>query len=138
MTAPPDHIVVTHGSLSVCVPRDLFSGPDAEPVQEKILPFRKMISERYPWLSENSVDVLMRHAREDIVRTLDEETGGRSVSKKLAYDGKLENAIRHMREHLERDPNDADSWYVLGELLCKAGKAEEGYRAMNRGRSLIE
>jgi len=138
MSTPADHIVVTHGNLSVNVPKDLFFGLDAEPVMENVIPFRKMIAERYPWLTENSIDVLMRRAREEMLRTIDEETGGRMVSKKLASEGKLDNAIKHITRHLEENPNDADSWYVLGELLCKAGRAEEGYRAMNRGRSLIK
>ena len=71
-----------------------------------------------------------------MVRILDEETKGRSHSRELAESGRLEDAIAHMRLHLEMDPDDADSWYALGNLLCKAGNAEEGYKALNRGRTL--
>ena len=132
------YITVTHGSLTVNVPRDLFTGPDCEFVPEKTAEFRKMIGRRYPWLSENSIDVLMRNARNEMINTIDEETGGRVASKQMASKGKFDQAIAHLKEHLERNPQDADSWYALGELLCKAGRAEEGYRAMNRGRSLSE
>ena len=132
------HITVQHGSLSVKVPRNLFTGPDCDLDEDKVKEFRAMLSKRYPWLTENSLDVLMRNARKEMLRTIDEETGGRSASKQMASKGKYDQAIKHLKEHLERDPDDADSWYTLGELLCKAGKVEEGYRAMNRGRSLID
>ena len=132
------HITVQHGSLSIKVPRDLFHGPECELVEDKVRDFRDMLSKRYPWLTENALDVFMKNARKEMLRTIDEETGGRTASKQMASKGKFDDAIRHLKEHLERDPNDADSWYTLGELLCKSGKVEEGYRAMNRGRSLIE
>lgn len=138
MAVPSDHISVTHGSLTVNVPRDLFSGPECLPIAEKVERFRKMISERYPWITENSLDVLMRNARKEMLRITDDESNGKTVSRHLASEGKMDNAIKHLEKYLERDPNDADSWYTYGELLCKVGRVEEGYRAMNRGRSLIE
>lgn len=132
------HITVTHGSLTIKVPRDLFYGPECELDEKKTKEFRDILSKRYPWLTENGLDVIMRNARKEMLRTIDEETGGRVASKNMASKGKYDQAIKHLKAHLERDPNDADSWYTLGELLCKAGNVEEGYRAMNRGRSLIE
>ena len=48
----------------------------------------------------------------------------------------LDEAIAHLQLHLESNPRDADSWYKLGELLCKAGRADEGYKAFNKGREL--
>ena len=60
----------------------------------------------------------------------------------------LEIFLDETREHLsslntqilnlEQNPEDVDNWYALGELLCKAGRTEEGYKALNRGRSLIK
>ena len=97
-----------------------------------------MIGRRCPWLSESSLDVLMNKARKEMIRIRDEETNGRSHSTVLASQGKLDEAIAHMQLHLENNPDDADSWYKLGELLCKAGRAEEGYKAMNRGRQLFD
>lgn len=120
--------------MSINVPRDLFRGPTAELVPEKALPFRKLMRERYPWLSENAMDVVLNHARTEMLRVLDEESGGRTESARLAAAGDLNGAIKHLQEHLDEDPDDADSWYALGELLCKAGRQEEGYRAFARGR----
>ncbi len=133
-----DHITVVHGNLTVDVPRRIFRGPDCEIDEEAARPFREMVRGRYPWVSESSMDVLMSKARKEMVRVLDEETKGRSHSSNLAHEGKLDQAIAHMRLHIEQDPEDADSWYALGNLLCQAGQADEGYRAFNRGRELAQ
>ena len=132
------HITVVHGNLTVDVPRKLFRGPYCEIDEETARPFRDMVRARYPWVSESSMDVLMSKARKEMIRVIDEETGGRSHSSNLAQQGKLDEAIAHMRLHIEQDPEDADSWYALGNLLCQAGRTDEGYRAFNRGRDLAQ
>ena len=132
------HITVVHGNLTVDVPRRLFRGPDCEIDEEAARPFRDMVRARYPWVSESSMDVLMSKARKEMIRVIDEETGGRSHSSNLAQQGKLDEAISHMKLHIEQDPEDADSWYALGNLLCQAGRTDEGYRAFNRGRELAQ
>ena len=132
------HITVVHGNLTVDVPRKLFRGPYCEIDEEAARPFRDMVRARYPWVSESSMDVLMSKARKEMIRVIDEETGGRSHSSNLAQQGKLDEAIAHMRLHIEQDPEDADSWYALGNLLCQAGRTDEGYRAFNRGRELAQ
>lgn len=125
---------MVHGSLTVDVPRSIFRGTDCQIDPERAAPFRRMIQDRYPWISDSSMDVLLSKARKEMIRVLDEETNGRSHSADLASRGKLEEAIAHLKLHLETNPDDADSWYRLGDLLCKAGRAEEGYRAYNTGR----
>ena len=130
------HITVTHGSLTVDVPRSLFKGPSCEIDEAAADRFKEMLRGRYPWLSESSTDVLMGKARKEMIRVLDEENKGRSHSRTLASDGKLSEAIAHMRLHLDMDSDDADSWYALGDLLCRSGDAAEGYKALNRGREL--
>ena len=105
------------------------------PEKEKEL--RDMLSKRYPWLTSNALDVIMRNARREMLRVMDEESGGRSTSRRLSSQGKNEMAIAHLEQHLKEHPEDADSWYALGELLCKVGRAEEGYKAMKKGRSLF-
>ena len=132
-----DYITVMHGSLTLKVPRSIFIGQEAVVDEKKAEEFRNLSQRRYPWLSDNAMDVILRNARKEMLRILDEESGGRSASKRMASEGKYEMAIEHLKEHLEHEPNDADGWYALGELLCKAGRTEEGYKAMNRGRSLI-
>jgi len=128
---------VTHGKLTVNVPRNIFRGGGAVIDEEKAAPFREMLKQRYPWLTDNSLDVLMENARKIVMRTLDEETNGRSLSRELESQGRTEEAISHLKRHLENGPEDADTWYALGELLCRSGRTEEGYKAFARGRELF-
>ena len=137
MSAPVDHITIPHGSMTLSIPKDIFEGPDARPNEKKEREFRELMKSRYPWLNDNSLDIIMKNARKEMLRIMDEESGGRSTSRRYASQGKYELAIEHLRQHLDDNPNDADGWYALGELLCKVGRTEEGYRAMNKGRSLI-
>ena len=136
MTVPQDCIEVVHGKMTLAVPRDIFSGRDAVIDEEKAKQFAEKTKKRYPWVTDNAMEVIMRNARKEMLRLNDERTGGRSTSKRLESEGKTEMAILHLRKHLEEHPDDADSWYALGELLCKTGKVEEGHRAINKGRSL--
>ncbi|MBQ8179130.1 MAG: tetratricopeptide repeat protein [Candidatus Methanomethylophilaceae archaeon] len=129
-----DHISVTHGNLTVDVPRRLFKGRECTLDEAAAEPFRRIVQARYPWVSDNSMDVLLKKARMEMIRVRDEETKGRDHSMNLASEGRLDEAIEHMKLHLELDPDDADSWYALGDLLCKAGRGMEGYKAYNRGR----
>jgi cytochrome c-type biogenesis protein CcmH/NrfG len=137
MTVPDDCLEIAHGKMILAVPKNIFSGRDAEIDEEKAKQFSEKTKRRYPWITDNAMVVVLRNARKEMLRLNDERTGGRSTSRKLESEGKTEMAIMHLKKHLEEHPDDADSWYALGELLCKSGKVEEGYRAINTGRSLI-
>ena len=137
MTVPSDCIEVIHGKMTLAVPKDLFSGRDEVIDEGKAKAFAEKTKKRYPWVTDNAMEVIFRNARKEMLRLNDERTGGRSTSKRLESEGKTEMAIQHLKKHLEEHPDDADSWYALGELLCKSGKVEEGHRAINKGRSLI-
>ncbi|AIZ56479.1 hypothetical protein Mpt1_c05910 [Candidatus Methanoplasma termitum] len=128
---------MTHGKLAVNVPRNIFKGDGATIDKEKAAAFREILKQRYPWLTDNSLDVLMEKARKTVVEIRNEETNGLSVSRELESQGRPEEAIKHLRRRLEMDADDPDLWYALGELLCKTGKTEEGYRAFARGRELF-
>ena len=95
-----DTITVTHGSLTIKVPRSLFKGRDAAPDEEKVRDFRNMLQRRYPWLSQNALDVVMRNARKEMMRVMDEETGGRNTSNRLASKGDYEKAIKHLERRI--------------------------------------
>ena len=137
MTVPSDCIEVIHGKMTLAVPKDMFSGRDAVIDEGKAKAFAEKTKKRYPWVTDNAMEVIFRNARKEMLRLNDERTGWRSTSKRLESEGKTEMAIQHLKKHLEEHPDDADSWYALGELLCKSGKVEEGHRAINKGRSLI-
>lgn len=133
-----DHITVTHGSLTVDVPRSIFRGRECKVDPERAESFKKIMQDRYPWLTDNSVEVLIKKARMEMARVRDEETNGREHSRNLAASGKIDQAIEHMQLHLELEPDDGDSWYELGNLLCQAGRVEEGYKAFNKGRKVFK
>lgn len=119
------------------VPSDLFSGAGGILDREKAEPFIELTRSRYPWITENSMEVLLRKASGEFVRILDEETCGRALSGDLASKGRNEEALAHLKRHLEKNPENGDTWYALGDLLCKMGRTEEGYQAYARGRKLF-
>ena len=69
--AQADHITVVHGSLTVDVPRSIFRGAELEIDPERAEPFRRMIQDRYPWITDNSMDVLLNKARKEMIRVRD-------------------------------------------------------------------
>ena len=127
---------MTHGKLTVNVPLDIFIGEDARYKEPDASNFYRMIGERYPWLSDNSMVLLKENARRDLLTMMDEETCGRSGAKALDASGRTVDAIAHIKRFLERNPNEYASWYLLGDLLCKMGDAKGGYEAYSRGRDL--
>lgn len=134
MQVPKGHIAVHHGNLVVMVPRSIFKKGTGTIVPERAAPFIEMVRGRYPWLTENSVNVLMERASREMAQILDKETSGRSAAHHLESRGETQKAIEHLEHILNLNPEDADSWYMLGELLCKVGRAEEGYVAFSKGR----
>ncbi|MDD7423673.1 MAG: tetratricopeptide repeat protein [Candidatus Methanomethylophilaceae archaeon] len=137
MSPQANHIEVTHGTMRISVPRDIFEGPEAIPIPEKVAAFSDLVRGRYPWISENSVEVLMRNARKTMLTVLEEESHGMCVARLKEAKGDLDGAIAQMRRWAEKEPNNCDVWYYLGQLYFKAGRNDEGHKAMNRGRSLI-
>jgi tetratricopeptide (TPR) repeat protein len=138
MMTQADHITVYHGSMSVDVPRRIFKGKDCTIDQAEVEPFKRIIQSRYPWISDNAVNVILNKARMEMMRVRDEETNGREYSKTLAEKGKLDDAIQHLRVRLELNPDDARTWYDLGELLFKKGDAKGGFEAFHRGDELFK
>lgn len=124
MSAPEGYFSVSHGSTTLNVPRSIFQGENAVLNQAEADRFYGIVRRRYPWITPNSYKVLLDTARKEFLALRDEETGGISTSRIMAADGDLKGAIRHLRKHLEEDPEDADAWNELGQLLCRAGDAE--------------
>ena len=134
MSAPEGYFTVCHGSLSLNVPRRIFKGRNSEIDKDEAEKFLSLVQARYPWITRNSFDVMLKKAREEFIRLRDEETGGISTSRMLASKGDKKGAIEHLRAHLEEDPEDADAWMELGKLLCDIGDADAGYKAFNEAR----
>ena len=134
MAVPEGHFELHHGKLVVNVPRNIFKKGTCEPIPERTAVFKERTMGRYPWLTEGSWDVIMSKAIKEMSQILDEESFGRTAAKKMADEGRVDDAIRHIEVYLREHPDDPDGWYMLGELLCRIGKTEEGYRAFAEGR----
>ncbi|MDR0334330.1 MAG: tetratricopeptide repeat protein, partial [Methanomassiliicoccaceae archaeon] len=80
---------------------------------------------------------LKRRTREEMQRVIEEGLRGPRKARMLSGDGKDMEAVRHLESYLIDFPDDPDAWYALGEILCKMGRTEEGYRMMNHGRRLF-
>ena len=79
----------------------------------------------------------MRNARKTMLTVLEEESHGMCIARLKEAKGDLDGAIAQMRRWAEKEPNNCEIWYYLGQLYFKAGRNDEGHKAMNRGRSLI-
>ena len=130
--AQADHITVAHGSLTVDVPRSIFRGPECEIDPERAAPFKRMIQDRYPWINDNSMEVLLTKARKEMIRVRDEETNGRSHSANLASKGKLDEAIAHLKLHLESKASSGVQPQGRGLLVQDGGAPLQG-RPRRRG-----
>ena len=129
-------IEVKHGSLTVNVPISMFVKGKAI-LKDDSDGYFMMLMQRYPWLSKNSITVLKRRAQEEMQRIIDEEKRGPRMARELFDSGKEMEAIKHMESYLIEFPEDPDAWYVLGEILSKIGRSEEGYKAINHGRRMF-
>ncbi len=134
MSKTAQYIEVNHGKLRVSVPRSMFrKDGSVDPVEERS--FRELMASRYPWLNERSLDVLMAAAVKEYASTVAYERRGAPIAREIAVTdpGK---AISYLKRHLEHEPQDAEAWYALGEVLCRTGRTEDGYQALKRGREL--
>ena len=128
--------VLKHGSLTLNVPCSIFVKGSAE-FGDTAEGYFSMLRERYPWLSINSIAVLKRNAKEEMRNIIEKKIRGPVKARKLSDAGEHEEAIEHLRSYLEEFPENGDAWYALGEILCRAGRKEEGYKAINRGRGIF-
>jgi hypothetical protein len=131
-----DTLRVKHGSLELNVPYSVFVKGTSE-LDINSEEYFAMLRQRYPWLTANSITVLKRRTKEEMQRIIEEELRGPKKARLLSSENKDMQAIQHLESYLIDFPNDADAWYVLGEILCKIGRTDDGYKAINHGRRLF-
>ena len=127
---------VKHGSLELNVPYSVFVKGTSE-LTDGSDEYFTMLQQRYPWLTDNSIAVLKRRTKDEMQRIIDEGSRGPRKARMLSAEGKDMDAIRHIESYLIEFPDDADAWYALGEILCRIGRTEDGYRMINHGRRLF-
>ena len=128
-------IHVRHGSMELNVPVSVFFKGTSD-FNGTASEYFSMLRRRYPWLTPDSIAVLRRSAQKEMQRIIDEKIRGPAKAKMLSAEGKDMQAVQHLESYLVERPDDADAWYVLGDILCRMGRDEEGYKAINHGRRL--
>jgi len=137
MTAPKGYFTIWHGKMQVNVPFDIFKLHTCELDPIKSEEFKQMVKSRYPWITDDGMNVIFNNAKKEMKRLNEERLREKgTVSMNPVKDVSAE--ITKVRSQIEKDPNDAMAWMKLGELLCKSGDQEEGYKALNKGRSLLK
>ena len=129
-------LIVKHGSLVLNIPYHIFIPGTAE-FSGTADEYFAMIQRRYPWLSDNSVAVLKKRTAEEMSKETEKSLRGPKKARMLSAEGRYEDALAHIESFLNEFPDYVDAWYALGEILCKTGRSDEGYKAMNRGRGLF-
>lgn len=132
----PNFLPVSHGKMLINVPLSVFRGRTSNLIPEKWEELSRNLSVRYPWLSVHALEVI----REEIVgamkaRILSEKTASQRARDMIARDD-LKGAISWLEGHFQLEPDDADAWYVYGEVLMKSGRNEEGFAALKKARHL--
>ena len=134
----PNFIKMYHGGLEINVPRRVFKSGTAEPIPEEMRMFREMVSKWYPWLSRYALDEVEKEAVEAMADHIERSKATSQRAREFMSRGRYKDALSLLEEHLIYEPDDADAWYVTGEVLMKMGRAEEGFRAIGRARELSE
>ncbi|KQM11300.1 hypothetical protein AOA80_09075 [Methanomassiliicoccales archaeon RumEn M1] len=132
----PNFIKMYHGRLEINVPRSMFVGNTVELVPEEVERFRRTLSSRYPWLSRYALDEIVKGAQEAMADHMERTKGAVQRAREHLAKGQTRIALRLVEDHLVKEPEDADAWFLAAELLLKMGKGEDGFRAMNRAREL--
>ena len=124
---------IEHGSLTLNIPYSVFVKGTSE-FNDSSDGYFAMLRQRYPWLSENSITVLRRRTCEEMRRIIEDGMKGARKARMLSDEGKHLEAVKHLESYLVDHSEDGDAWYALGEILCRIGRDDEGYKAMSHGR----
>jgi predicted Zn-dependent protease len=132
----PNFLPVSHGKMVINVPYSVFRNRTSNLIPEKWEELRQNLAVRYPWLSVHALDVI----REEIIdamkaKILSGKTAVQRARDMIARDD-LKGAISWLEGHLQLEPDDADAWYVFGEVLMKSGRGAEGFAALKKARQL--
>ena len=132
----PNFLAVSHGKMVINVPYSVFHNRTYNLVPEKWQELRHNLSVKYPWLTVHALDVIRTEIMDAMKdKILSEKTAAQRARDMIARDD-LMGAISWLEGHFELEPDDADAWYVYGEVLMKTGRKMEGFAALKKGRQL--
>ncbi|NLI74109.1 MAG: hypothetical protein GX369_04980 [Euryarchaeota archaeon] len=132
----PNFIKMYHGRLEINVPKKIFRGRTTELVPEEVVKFRQLLNSRYPWLSRHALDEVIRGAQEAMSDHLERTKDPVQRVREHVEKGRTRVAMKLLEDHLVKNPDDEDAWFLAAELLLKMGKSEDGFRAMAKAREL--
>jgi len=132
----PNFIPMSHGKLAINVPKKMFVGSTAQMREEEVRKFKDTLSSRYPWLTKPALDIIVEEARQAMKEYIERRKGVHQKAREMMARGNLQGALKILENYLIDNADDADAWYVVGEVLSKMGRQEEGFRAIARARDL--
>ena len=132
----PNFLSVSHGKMVINIPYSVFQNRTYHLIPEKWEELRQNLTVKYPWLSAHALDVIKTEITDAMkAKILSERTAAQRARDMVASDN-LQGAVSWLEGHFVLEPNDANAWYVYGEVLMKLGKKEEGFSAMKKARQL--
>lgn len=127
-------LTVDHGKLALRIPLSAFEPQSGRLRRERIPELKEQWTSRYPWLNKYALEAIIEEAEEAYQKQkrakVDAARPG-GVAPTRSSDARHE-----LIKALLKDPDDSRAWYALGELLMQQGQQEDGFKAMNLGRSL--
>ncbi len=132
----PNFLPVSHGKMVINVPYSVFRNRTYHLIPEKWKELRQNLSNRYPWLSVHALDVIKEEIMDAMKAKILSEKTAAQRARDMITQGNLQGAISWLEGHFLLVPDDADAWYVYGEVLMKIGKNEEGFAALKKARQL--
>jgi len=130
----PNFIEVRHGKMLISVPKGIFRANTSVLKEREAEQFKRQLASRFPWLTKNAIEVVMKEASETMESILDMERGAVDRARALFEKGKYAEALSLLEAYLMECPKDADAWYLKGEIYFKIGKRHEGFSAFARAR----
>jgi hypothetical protein len=132
----PNFLPVSHGKMVINVPYSVFKDRTFRLVPEKWEELRNNLAVKYPWLSVHALEVIKTEIMDAMkAKILSEKTAAQRARDMVAR-GDLRGAFSWLEGHFQLEPEDADAWYVYGEVLLKTGKKEDGFAALKKARQL--
>ena len=134
--ANPNFLPVSHGKMVINVPYSVFKDRTFHLVPEKWEELRNNLSGKYPWLTVHALEVIKTEIMDAMKAEILSEKTAAQRARDMVARGDLRGALSWLEGHFRLEPEDADSWYVYGEVLLKTGKKEEGFAALKKARQL--
>ena len=132
----PNFLPVSHGNMVINVPYSVFRNRTVNLVPERWDEFRQNLTVRYPWLSVHALEVIKEEIVDAMRAKVNSERNAAQMARDMIARDDLKGAISWLEGHFRLEPDDADAWYVYGEVLMKTGRKEEGFAALKKARQL--